>query len=378
MQPSIISLHIFLYSFIPLLQILLELLANSLLELHLLDVQSKELDCVDDLDVGERFLASHVGVDVEFEPSDVVHVLVIDLGLLHLVVEYAVLEGLEHLVPHVDVDVQLLDVCQQVHADQLALRLLDLLQVLGFEHSDQAPLVQPHHLELHLGDGLDAEVAAEESYFHSSPNSRVVVPVSQDLEVDLDGLAQLELRLSVYKHSDVLLLLRRGRVLACSIDRVLALACILGEDVGEDGHDRIFCLGLVELLLSPALWLLASLVLYLFAVFGGAVLMEKLVRSVGILVGLVVVGKHAVLHGAGVGGEQLVEEAADQLVDVLLQRADCGLLLVLELVVLEVQGALLHLLLPPLHVLVVVYLDDLAVEATDPLLVDAVVALGVH
>jgi hypothetical protein len=33
-------------------------------------------------------------------------------------------------VAHIYVDVQLLDVGQQIHSDQLALRLLDLLQVL--------------------------------------------------------------------------------------------------------------------------------------------------------------------------------------------------------------------------------------------------------
>ena len=61
--------------------------------------------------------------------------------------------------------------------------------------------------------------------------------------------------------------------------------------------------------------------------------MEELVRGVGVLIGLVVMGKHAVLHGAGVGGEELVEEATDELVDALLEWANCRLLLVLELVV---------------------------------------------
>ena len=42
------------------------------------------------------------------------------------------------------------------------------------------------------------------------------------------------------------------------------------------------------------------------------------------------------------------------------------------------EGALLHLLLPPLHVLLVVDFDDLVVEAADALLVNTVVALGVH
>lgn len=42
------------------------------------------------------------------------------------------------------------------------------------------------------------------------------------------------------------------------------------------------------------------------------------------------------------------------------------------------EGALLHLLLPSLHVLLVVDFDDLVVEAADALLVNAVVALRVH
>jgi ABC-type uncharacterized transport system permease subunit len=41
------------------------------------------------------------------------------------------------------------------------------------------------------------------------------------------------------------------------------------------------------------------------------------------------------------------------------------------------KGALLHLLLPPLHVLLVINLDDLGVEAVDALLINAIVALGV-
>jgi hypothetical protein len=41
------------------------------------------------------------------------------------------------------------------------------------------------------------------------------------------------------------------------------------------------------------------------------------------------------------------------------------------------KGALLHLLLPPLHVFLVINLDDLGVEAVDALLINAIVALGV-
>jgi hypothetical protein len=73
----------------------------------------------------------------------------------------------------------------------------------------------------------------------------------------------------------------------------------------------------------------------------------------------------------------LIEEAADELIDVFLQGADCRLFLILELVVFEMKGALLHLLLPPLHVLLVINLDDLGVEAVDALLINAIVALGV-
>jgi hypothetical protein len=99
-----------------------------LLELHLLDLKAVELDGVDDLDVGEGPLAGHMGVDVQLESADVVHVLVVDLGLLHLIVEDAVLERLEHLVAHVQVYVELLDIGNQVLPDQRALRLVYLLE----------------------------------------------------------------------------------------------------------------------------------------------------------------------------------------------------------------------------------------------------------
>ncbi len=52
----------------------------------------------------------------------------VDLGLLHFIVEDAVLEGLEDLVAHVQVDVELLDVGNQVLADEGALGLVYLLQ----------------------------------------------------------------------------------------------------------------------------------------------------------------------------------------------------------------------------------------------------------
>ena len=200
---------------------------------------------MDDLDVGQRLLASHVRVDVQLEPADVVHVLVVDLGLLHLVVEDAVLEGLEDLVAHVDVDVELLDVGQQVHPDQLALRLLDLLQVLRLQHRDQAALVQPHHLELHLSDRLNTQVAPEGSFLHSlSASSRVVLPISEDLQVHLYRLAQLEFRLSVHKYSNMFLLITTalmGPVLNQAISILLGaqqslpLAC--GKYLCKDGDD---------------------------------------------------------------------------------------------------------------------------------------------
>lgn len=57
--------------------------------------------------------------------------------------------------------------------------------------------------------------------------------------------------------------------------------------------------------------------------------------GVRILIRLMVVGKHAILHSTCVGGEQLIEETANKLIDILLKRADCWLLLVFEFVVFE-------------------------------------------
>lgn len=57
--------------------------------------------------------------------------------------------------------------------------------------------------------------------------------------------------------------------------------------------------------------------------------------GVRILIRFMVVCKHAILHSACVGGEQLIEETANELIDILLKWADCWLLLVFEFVVFE-------------------------------------------
>ena len=106
------------------------------------------------LDVGKRVFAGHVRIDIQFESPDVVHVLMVNLGLLHFVVKDSVLERLEHFVPHVKVDVQFLDIGDQVFANESAFGLVDLLQKVGFQHGNQRTLVYPYYLQLHLSDRL--------------------------------------------------------------------------------------------------------------------------------------------------------------------------------------------------------------------------------
>lgn len=52
LKPCVISGEIFLYSLVPLLQIFLELLANSFLKFHLLDIEAIKLYRMYDLDIG--------------------------------------------------------------------------------------------------------------------------------------------------------------------------------------------------------------------------------------------------------------------------------------------------------------------------------------
>ena len=101
-------------------------------------------------------------------------------------------------------------------------------------------------------------------------------------------------------------------------------------------------------------------------------------RGVSILIGLMVVGKHSILHCTCVGGEELVEEAADELIDILLKRANGWLLLIFELVIFEMKGSLFHFLISALHILLIIDFDDLIVKAADALLVDAIIAFGIY
>jgi len=92
---------------------------------------------MDDLDVWKGIFSCHVRVDIQLESPNVVHVLVVDLSLLHLIVKDAVLEGLEHLVSHIQVDVKLFDIGNEVLTNESALGLVDLLQNVRFQHSYQ-------------------------------------------------------------------------------------------------------------------------------------------------------------------------------------------------------------------------------------------------
>ena len=64
LQPKVISCHILVYADVPLLQVLLQLLLHPLLQLQLLHLEAVQLDSVDDLDVRQGLLASHMGVDI--------------------------------------------------------------------------------------------------------------------------------------------------------------------------------------------------------------------------------------------------------------------------------------------------------------------------
>ena len=131
----------------------------------------------------------------------------VDLGLLHFVVEDAVLEGLEDLVADVEVDVEFLDVGDEVFADEAALGGVDLFEEVGLEHGDEAALVDLDDLQLHLGDGLLPQgVGVGCKLVAGLPSARTVLVVHQRLQVHLDRLAQLELLLGVHQQAHFSLL----------------------------------------------------------------------------------------------------------------------------------------------------------------------------
>ena len=92
LEPMLIGGKVVLDASVPALQVLLELLTNPLLEFLLLHFEAEGLDSVDDLDLGGGTLPDHVRVDVQLQSPDVVHVLVVYFGLLHLVIEDAILK----------------------------------------------------------------------------------------------------------------------------------------------------------------------------------------------------------------------------------------------------------------------------------------------
>lgn len=93
-------------------------------------------------------------IDVQLESSYIVHILVVDLGLLQLVVEDPILKGLEHLVPDIQVNVELLHIRNQVFPNQTALHCIDVLQKLRLKQTYQTALVIFHQLQLGLRDRL--------------------------------------------------------------------------------------------------------------------------------------------------------------------------------------------------------------------------------
>ena len=92
------------------MQILLELLFDSLLELELLAIEAVTFEGLDDFNVWSGLLASQVRIDIQLKSSDIIHILMIYLSLLELVVGDLVLKRFKHFMPNIDVDVQLLDI----------------------------------------------------------------------------------------------------------------------------------------------------------------------------------------------------------------------------------------------------------------------------
>lgn len=105
---SFIFEHITLNPFIPLFQVLPELLFDLFIELLLLDLQSIIFDGIHEFEIGKRVLFSKMGIDIQLETPDIVHIFMTNTGFLHLIVEYFILEHLKHLMPHIQIDIQFL------------------------------------------------------------------------------------------------------------------------------------------------------------------------------------------------------------------------------------------------------------------------------
>lgn len=88
--------------------------------------------------------------------------------------------------------------------------------------------------------------------------------------------------------------------------------------------------------------------------------------------------EHPLFDPGGVGGQELVEKAANKLVYGDLKTGESRLLLIFELVVLEMDGTLLNFFLLLFYVLFIVKLYDLLVELKDSLLIDGVILLGIY
>lgn len=150
LQPLVIILDIFLNTLVPLFQILAKLLPDFVLQFLLLYLKPIKLNCIQDLDIRQRVFVSNVSVYVEFQPANVVHVLVVDFGFLHLVRKNLVLKRLEYLVPDVQVYVQFLNSRNQVLLHQLKLQLVYFLYYFPFQQRNNAFLIGLERLYFHF------------------------------------------------------------------------------------------------------------------------------------------------------------------------------------------------------------------------------------
>jgi len=71
-------------------------------------------------------------VYIEFESTNVVHVLMVDFGLLHLIWEDFIFEGLEDFMPYIKVDIEFLNSWDEIFMNQLELDCIDFLYDLSF------------------------------------------------------------------------------------------------------------------------------------------------------------------------------------------------------------------------------------------------------
>ena len=96
------------------------------------------------------------------------------------------------------------------------------------------------------------------------------------------------------------------------------------------------------------------------------------------LLGLVRLRKYSLFYFCGVAIQELVVDAAQKLVELCLQLDNIWLLLILELIVLQVNGPFLDLLLFFLSVVLIVKLNNFPKKIYDPFLVYFVVFFCIH